>query len=107
MIIINGKKYNGKSISINNNKIIIDGKDCTPDSKTIDITVQGNINELNVDSCNSLMVIGEVAAIKTQSGDVECNIVNGNVSTMSGDVKCNNIGGSVKTMSGDINSLPF
>ncbi len=103
MININGTSYKGNSISINNGRIDIDGKDCTPNTKEINITVQGNIDKLDIDYCKSLMILGDVKSIKTQSGDVECNNINGNVSTMSGDVECKNIGGSVKTMSGDIN----
>lgn len=103
MININGKTFFGKSISINNNKIIIDGKDVTPDSKEISIKVEGNIEKLSVDACNQVTVTGDVGKINTMSGDVDVTgNVTGNIETMSGDVHCGNVGGKIKTMTGDI-----
>jgi hypothetical protein len=103
MIRINNNSYIGSSVTISKGKIIIDGIDVTPDSKKIDIVVDGNISKLNVDSCDSLKVTGDVDTLSTMSGDVDISgNVTGNVKTMSGDVKCENIGGSTSTMSGDI-----
>ena len=103
MININGKTIFGKSISINNNKIIIDGEDVTPDSKEISIKVEGNIEKLSVDACNQVTVTGDVGKINTMSGDVDVTgNVTGNIETMSGDVHCGNVGGKIKTMTGDI-----
>lgn len=105
MININGEVYKGNSITISNNKIIIDGKNCTPDSKNINITVHGNIDNLSVDVCDHIKIDGNCNTIKSQSGDVEIggDVVE-NVSNMSGDVICNgDIYGNVSTMSGDIN----
>lgn len=103
MININGRSFFGKNISINNNKIIIDGKDVTPDSKEISITVEGNIEKLSVDVCNELTVTGDVGKINTMSGDVDISgNVTGNIETMSGDVHCGNVGGNIKTMSGNV-----
>lgn len=47
-------------------------------------------------------ITGNVESIETESGDVRCNAVSGNVNTMSGDVTCDNIKGHCSTMSGDI-----
>jgi len=71
MIIINNKTYSGNNIIVSNNKVIINGEDVTPDSKKIDIKVEGNIDKLNVDACNTVEVIGNVTDLKTQSGDVK------------------------------------
>lgn len=102
-IIINGKNYSGNSIIISGNKVVVNGVDVTPDSKQINIKVEGNISELKVDSCDKIDVIGDVSNIKSQSGDIKITgNVNGSVNTMSGDVDCGAIGGSVNTMSGDI-----
>lgn len=91
------------NIVISNGRVIIDGKDMTPESKIINIAVAGNIEKLEVDSCGKILITGDVQNVKTQSGDVEISgIVNGNVQTMSGDVDCNNVSGSISTMSGDI-----
>jgi DNA polymerase/3'-5' exonuclease PolX len=100
---INNNSYIGNSITITNGKVIIDGKDVTPDSKTITISVEGNIDNLTVDACDKVTVTGDVNKVKTMSGDVDIKgNVTDSVSTMSGDVDCGNIGGSIKTMSGDI-----
>ena len=118
-IIINGNIHIGKSISVMNGKVIIDGKDMTPDSKVISISVEGDIGRLEVEYCNNLQVVGTVNAfstsssdvkikgnvgdIQTSSGDVEIEgNVEGSIQTSSGDVECNNVAGSVSTRSGDI-----
>jgi len=119
MVIINNKSYIGKSISINNNKIIVDGIDVTPESKEINIQVNGNIENLSVDYCNQINVVGDVENIKSTSGNVNCKNVknsiqttsgdvecegdcNGNILTTSGKVKANKIFGNVSTISGNI-----
>ena len=103
-IIINGKSYQGNSIVINNGKIIIDGKEAeTPNDKVIQITVQGDIEKLDVDNCNKIDVTGNVGSAKTLSGDIKViGDVNGSVQTLSGDVVCGKVQGSINTMSGDI-----
>jgi len=102
MIRINNKTYNGNSVIISNNKIIIDGVDQTPDSKNITINVVGNLQNLEVDSCESLKIDGNCYKVSTVSGDVICYGIEGNVSTVSGDVECKIINGDVSTVSGDI-----
>jgi hypothetical protein len=92
-----------RSINISGNRVIVDGNDVTPDAKEIRIEVNGNIESLSVDACNTIMVTGSVGDLATQSGDVKCGDVSGSVKTMSGDVRCGVVKGSVKTMSGDIN----
>lgn len=102
-ISINGTTYNGNSVTIINGKVIVDGKDMTPDAKNIDIRVVGDISKLSVDICDSLTVTGNVNDLNTVSGDVSIGgDVSQNVKTVSGDVKCGNIGGKVTTVSGDI-----
>lgn len=106
-ITINGNtisgNLSGRNIYINNNKIIIDGVDVTPDSKEINITVSGNIEQLSVDSCNKFSVTGDVGNLKTINGDVDVTgNVNGSVKTVSGDIDCGNISGDVSTVSGDV-----
>jgi len=103
MITINGVSYANDNASVVGNKIIIDGKDVTPDAKNITIHVDGNIDNLSVDCCNKLTVNGNVGELKTLSGDVDVTgDISGNVETVSGDVEASVIHGSVKTMSGDI-----
>ena len=100
---VNGMSISGSNISITNGKIIVDGKDMTPDQKEIKIEVIGDIDTLSVDACNEVSVKGNIGKLKTMSGDVEVTgDVTGDVSSMSGDIRCGNISGSVKTMSGNI-----
>lgn len=102
-VTINGKKYIGNNIVIFNGKIMIDGSNITSDEKVFNITVNGNIDSLKVDTCNKLEIIGNVSNINTVSGDVDINgDVSGSIQTVSGDVSCGNVGGSLNTISGDI-----
>ena len=103
MITINGKTFEGDSISISNNKVTIDGNEIKVDEKEINILVEGSINNITLDHCNKFGVAGNVKTISTMSGDVDVTgDVTGNVSTMSGDVDCGNVGGKIDTMSGDV-----
>lgn len=102
-VIINGKTITaGRNITISGNRVIVDGKDVTPDAKDIRIEVNGSVESLSVDACNTINVTGGVGDLSTQSGDVKCGDVSGSVQTMSGDVRCGAVKGNVKTMSGDI-----
>lgn len=104
-IVINGVTITGgRNITIRNGKVIVDGKDVTPNAKEINISVNGSIDRLEADACQKISITGDVGNVKTQSGDVDVNgDIKGSVQTMSGDVDCGGpIGGSVSTMSGDI-----
>lgn len=103
VITINGTTIVGDNVVISNGKIIVNGKDYTPDDKNITVSITGDLDILDVASCSSIKIIGNVNEVKTVSGDVEISgSVGGNVKTTSGDVKCGDIGGSVTTVSGDI-----
>lgn len=118
-ISINGNIVGGKSITIRNGQVIIDGVDHTPDLKNITIVVNGNVEQIQVEACNYIEVNGSVDEVsttsgdikiggnvmgdaRTVSGDVELNDCMGSVSSTSGDIEANTINGSVKTLSGDI-----
>ena len=93
----------GRSISVSNGRVIVDGKDVTgEEAKTINIAVHGDISDLSVDACDVASITGMVGKVKPQSGDVRCGDVSGSVQTMSGDVSCGAVAGDVSTMSGDI-----
>lgn len=82
---------------------MINGTNVTPDEKEINITVNGNIDALNVDVCNTVSVEGDVRKISTMSGSVDITgNVSGNVDSMSGNINCQNIGGDVSSMSGTV-----
>lgn len=104
-VTINGVTYafTGASVSIQNGKIIVDGQDLTPDSKQIDIAIEGNVTKVEVGACQTMRILGDVGSVSTQSGDVDVSgNVLGSIQTMSGDVECKNVGGSVSSVSGKI-----
>lgn len=104
VIRINGIEVSfGRKVRIENGRVKVDGEDVTPEGKVIKIEIQGNVDSLMVDSCDTVQVAGDVDSLEVKAGDVTCRDVSGSVSTMAGDVNCNNVGGSVRTMSGDIN----
>lgn len=104
-ISINGDLVGGRSITILNGKIFVDGKDVTPDAKEIKIEINGNMDRLQIDHCQEVRVTGNIGALTTGSGDVyiEGNVT-GSVQTASGDVECGSVGGSVQTASGDVDA---
>lgn len=100
---INGVKYSGNNIVINGTSIIIDGNNVSfKDEKIVNIVIIGDVQKIDIDSCESLSVKGNAGSINTVSGDVQCGNVNGDVKTVSGDVSCGYIAGNVKTVSGDV-----
>ena len=101
-ISINGTTYEGNNIVVKNGKVIIDGKDHTPESKTINISVQGDINELKVDACTKIDVKGSCNNLRSGAGDVNCGDVSGPLQVGSGDVRCGNVNGDIKTGAGDV-----
>ena len=90
MININGKVFYGNNVSISRNKIIIDGVEVTDEdvvnSKTVNITVEGNVNSIEADYVSKIEVKGTVGNVKTTSGDIHCLNVEGDIKTTSGDV---------------------
>lgn len=94
---------NIQNFNISNGKISINGKDFTmPDEKVINISITGDVNQLQIDSCHKAEVHGHVQSLRTVSGDVVCGNVTNSVQTTSGDVECGSVGGSVSTVSGDV-----
>ena len=94
-VIINGVSYAGNSVSISGNKILIDGINVTPDAKEITVQVDGNIESIDIDSCNSFLMNGSAGRVRSTNGDIEIN----------GNVRCGAVGGSVKTKNGNIKHL--
>jgi hypothetical protein len=105
-IIINGTTINTSSrgnLVISNGRVVVDGKDVTPEARQITIEVHGDLHTIDADACDHIHVTGSVGQVKATSGDVRCGDVSGSVQCMSGDVCCGHVAGSVSTMSGDIN----
>lgn len=123
--IINGRVYKNISgvITFENGRMLVNGKPIEDwsesEEKVINITIEGNVEALDVDACSTVTVNGDVKKLRTGSGnvsvkgnatgdvqtgsgDVECGNVEGDVSTGSGDVRCGNVQGRVSTGSGDV-----
>ena len=123
-VIINGVTIitNGKgNVVVKNGKVYVDDiLQDTNNMKEINISIEGDVKNLEVDVCNKVSVCGNIGSISTSSGDVEVSgdvsygikcssgdvevegCVNGDIQTSSGDVKCGPVSGNVKTKSGDI-----
>lgn len=102
-VVINGNTYSGNNIVVKNGKVLIDGNDVTPETKEINISVEGNIESLKVDSCNTVNVTGSVTNVSTVSAKVKVTgDVAGGIQTVSGNVDCGDVGGSINSVSGNI-----
>lgn len=101
-VTIDGRTFTGSSISIQGDRVIVDGVEQEGSlTGPITVTVNGNADSVETAS-GKVFVSGSAGRVKTMSGDVECGAVTGDVGTMSGDVTCGPVAGGVKTMSGDI-----
>lgn len=103
MVVINGVRYEGNNVTVNGDKIIIDGNVVNPeDAKEYHIEVHSDNATVHSDS-GKITVHGNADKVNTMSGSVDVGgSVNGNVSTMSGTVRSGSITGNVSTMSGSI-----
>jgi hypothetical protein len=103
-IVINGILKKGTSLKIVNNKVLLDGVDITPVyDKAINIEVFGDINEMNIGSCNIINVKGDIGNLETTTGDV---IISGDVrksvSSISGAITCSGVNGHIQTSTGNV-----
>lgn len=110
-ISIGGKtiKVSGKSVSVINGKVIVDGKEITDLSNSgipaITIIVEGNTNSIEVDVANTVTVHGNAEKVSSVSGDIHISgHISGTVSSVSGDILAKEIKGNVSTVSGDISN---
>lgn len=102
---INGQVFSGRNISINGDKVIIDGVEQKQSlAGPITVIVNGDAESVETSS-GSVEVKGSAGRVKTMSGNVRCGDVSGDASTMSGGINCQAIAGNAKTMSGDIRGL--
>ena len=102
-VTINGKTYSGKSVSVRNGKVIIDGNEQKCDDKIINIMVEGDIERLDVGCAEKIAIAGNVGSVKTDTANVDINgNVEGGVTTEVGNVKCGDVGGNVRSEVGNI-----
>ena len=93
----------GNNVSIINNKIFVDGKEIETEEKVINIIVEGNLDKLEVDCCNSIKVNGVTKDIEVSNGNIAISgDVKGNVNNVNGNIIAKVINGNCKTINGDI-----
>lgn len=100
-VTINGKTYVGRNITINGNKVSVDGN-VVEEAVNIYINVTGNVEKIN--TTGDIKVHGNVGSAETGAGDIviEGN-VSGNVETGAGDIVIKgNVAGEVSTCAGSI-----
>lgn len=106
-IVINGKYISGKSISIKDNKVIVDGLEVKPeqleDTKNVHIEVKGDITAIEIYGKGNI-TCNNVGSIQLDSGKISCKDIGGNLGIVNGNVFCGNITGHVDSVSGDINA---
>jgi hypothetical protein len=119
--------FTGRSVSVVNNKVFIDGVeqktgddnnsgpvvtvhvtingDCNSIENAHSVSVKGNVTGHVTTSSGDVTVGGSTGQVSTMSGSVEVEqYISGKVNTMSGNVTASSIRGSVETMSGSIKS---
>jgi autotransporter translocation and assembly factor TamB len=107
IIIANGNMVSGRSIVINNGKVIVDGKNVElPDEKTINITIHGDLGSLSADSCGEVKIDGSVGGdVSVSQGRASIGgEVAGGVHVSQGNVDCGNVRGDVSVSMGNITS---
>jgi hypothetical protein len=107
IIIGNGNVVSGRSIVINNGKVIIDGKNIDlPDEKIINITVKGDLDSIRADTCHDVKIEGNVGEdVHVSQGHVTIGgEVGGYVHVSQGNVDCGKVEGDVSVSMGNITS---
>ena len=93
----------GDNVSIINNKIFVDGKEIGTEEKEINIIVEGNLDKLEVDCCNSIKVNGVTKDVEVSNGNITISgDVKGNVNNINENIIAKVINGNCKTTNGDI-----
>ena len=93
----------GNNVSIINNKIFVDGKEIETEEKVINIIVEGNLDKLEVDCCNSIKVNGVTKDVEVSTGNITISgDLKGNVNNINGNFIAKVINGNCKTINGDI-----
>lgn len=102
-ITVNGKSFQGNSVSIVNGEIIVDGKKVSsPTEKEINITITGDIKELILDS-GTIKMEGDVGNLEVNHGKVGIQgDVKGNASIKHGNLECDNIFADVDVAHGNV-----
>lgn len=104
----NGKvtTIKGGSIQIVNGKILTDGKaveEINTDEKVINVTIEGEVERLEVDYCNEITVNGDAKRVRANCGNVNIKgNVSGDVHANCGSITCGNVEGDCHANMGSI-----
>ena len=99
----------GGTVTITDGKVTVNGKtveglEGSDDEKVINITIEGDVDRLEVDYCKSIKVTGNAKRVHTSYGDIEIGgDVSGDVHTNMGGITCGNVEGDCHTNMGSIN----
>lgn len=105
IITVNGVTYTGKNVSVINDKVFIDGveKHPTDNPPKIYITVEGDVNSIDVGQVQEFNMTGNAGSVKTSQGDINIKgTVNGDCKTSQGNITADIIIGDCKTSQGNI-----
>ena len=94
---INGIWYDGTGREIDMNHL-----EGLQEAKTINITIEGDVDKLNINGADAITVNGNVGKVHTGSGDIICDYIKGDAQTGSGDIHSDVIEGDAQTGSGNI-----
>ena len=102
---IGNNVFSGCNIHEFNNKLIIDGKTVEiAETNKINITIDGDINVIDLTCCDKIVINGDVTNFRMTSGNVEINgDVRGSVQLTGGKIACKVIEGNATVVSGSIN----
>lgn len=91
IIVINGKRYSGNSVSITDNKVVIDGKvQHEEEGNTLKLIIEGSIENLE---CYEAEINGDILG-DAKAHNLTCRAINGSVKGHN--VKADYIEGNVK-----------
>ncbi len=108
----NGRRIviDGGTIRITDGVVTVDGKSLNElentdaNEKTINISIEGNVERLEVDVCQTIKITGDCRRVKTNCGSIEIGgDVSGDVHTNMGSITCGNVDGDCHTNMGSIN----
>ena len=106
--IINRHFSNVKNMTISNGKIIVDGMPIEEwknrnEILVVNITINGDIESLEADSCDTISINGNANNVISKNGDVSVSgNIEGNAESKNGNITANTIQGNAETKNGNI-----
>ena len=103
-IIIGNNVFTGCNIHEIENQLIIDGKTVElGKTSKMDITIDGDIDIIDLTCCDKIVINGNVENFRMTSGNVEINgDVCGSVQLTGGEITCKTIKGNASVVRGSI-----